>query len=76
MTMFPKLMKYYIAESRGWPYETKGITMDNIWYGIPITLEENVKKLHEEVYHQTNYTVSNKVKEISNKIIEKTGYNN
>ena len=74
MSMFPKLMKYYIAESRGWPYETKGITMDKIWYGIPITLEENVKKLHEEVYHQTNYTVSSKVKEISNKIIEKTGY--
>ena len=74
MSMFPKLMKYYIAESRGWPYETKGKTMNNIWYGIPITLEENVKKLHEEVYHQTNYTVSNKVKEISNKIIEKTGY--
>ena len=74
MLMFPKLMKYYIAESRGWPYETKGKTMDNIWYGIPITLEENVKKLHEEVYHQTDYTVSNKVKEISNMIIEKTGY--
>ena len=74
LSMFPQLMKYYVAESKGWPYETKGKTINKTWYGIPITLEENVKKLHEEVYHQTNYTVSNKVKEISNSIIEKTGY--
>ncbi len=74
LSMFPQLMKYYVDESKGWPYETKGQTINKTWYGIPITLEENVKKLHEEVYHQTNYTVSNKVKEISNSIIEKTGY--
>ena len=47
--------------------------MDGDFYGPATTLESNVKKLHEEVYKQTNYEVPEEIKEISNKIIEKTG---
>ena len=68
-----QLITYKIVNSRGWPYETKGITMD-AWYGIPVTLETNVKKLHEELFNQSNYEVPDEIKNISNKIIEKTGY--
>jgi len=46
------------------------------WYGIPITLESNVSKLHQEMFSEVEYTPSETVKEISNKIINKTGYSN
>ena len=62
-----------ITESIGWHYETKGKTIER-WYGIPITLESNVKRLHQEVFEQIDYEPSQTVKEISNKIITKTGY--
>ncbi len=72
--LLPSVASYKITESKGWPYETKGITLDR-WYGVPVTLESNVVKLHEEVFNETNYTPSETVKQISNRIIEKTGYN-
>lgn len=72
-SMFPSIPNFKITESIGWPYETKGITMDR-WYGIPITLENNVMKLHNEVFNENDYQPSETVKTISNKIIEKTGY--
>ena len=73
MSMLPDMMKFKIGESKGWPYETKGITLDR-WYGVPVTLESNVEKLHKEVFGEENYTVSNEVKETSDAIIKKTGY--
>lgn len=69
----PKITKYKITESIGWPYETRGITLDR-WYGIPITLESNVQKLHQELFNELDYTVSSTVKTISDKIVKKTGY--
>lgn len=71
----PSITKYKIADSIGWPYNTKGKTM-TLWYGIPITLESNVVQLHQELFGESDYKVSDTVKEISNKIIEKTGYTN
>ena len=70
-----QLGSYNVSTNLGWPYETKGKTID-AWYGIPVTLESNVKKLHEELFEQTDYEVSETVKEISTKIINKTGYSN
>lgn len=75
MSMLPKIATYSVSNSMGWPYEVRGATINKVWYGVPVTLEENVKKLHAEIYSkQTNYTVSNKVKEISKQIVKKTGY--
>lgn len=73
ISLIPNIAKYSVEKSIGWPYETKGITLDR-WYGIPVTLESNVEQLHKEAFGETNYTVPNEVKEISNKIITKTGY--
>lgn len=73
-SMMPSLPSFKITESMGWPYETKGITLDR-WYGVPITLESNVIRLHKEVFAEDDYTPSETVKTISNNIIEKTGYN-
>lgn len=72
-SMMPSIASYKITDSIGWPYETKGITLDR-WYGIPITLENNVKRLHQEAFNEQGYVPSDTVKDISNQIIEKTGY--
>lgn len=74
-SMMPSIASYKITDSIGWPYETKGITLDR-WYGIPITLESNVKRLHQEAFNEQDYVPSDTVKDISNQIIEKTGYYN
>lgn len=71
--LIPEAMKFNINTSVGWPYKVQGITLDR-WYGVPVTLESNVKKLHQEVYGESEYEPSSKVKEISNSIIKKTGY--
>ena len=74
LALAPSIALFNIKESAGWPYETKGITLDR-WYGVPVTLESNVEKLHQEVFNQTDYVVPETIKEISNQIIKKTGYN-
>lgn len=73
LSMVPNMTKYKVTESIGWPYETRGKTMDR-WYGIPVTLESNVTRLHQEAFGETEYTPSETVKSISQSIIKKTGY--
>lgn len=72
-SLIPSATSFKITDSIGWPYETKGITLDR-WYGIPVTLESNVEQLHKEVFGDTDYTVPDNIKKISNQIVEKTGY--
>ena len=73
LSMLPSMTSIKIQKSIGWPYETKGITLDR-WYGVPVTLESNVTRLHQEIFNEADYTPSESVKETSRKIIEKTGY--
>lgn len=69
----PLVLQYEISDSIGWPYNVEGITLDR-WYGVPVTLESNVERLHREVFGEENYTASTAVQEISNRIVERTGY--
>ena len=71
--LVPKLAAFKVTNSIGWPYETKGITLDR-WYGVPVTLESNVIKLHKEAFGQDDYELPETVKEMNNAIIKKTGY--
>ena len=73
MSMIPDMISYKISNSVGWPYETKGITLDR-WYGVPVTLESNVIKLHQELFNDTDYTLPDSIKATSDSIIKKTGY--
>lgn len=73
MSMIPDMISYKISTSIGWPYQTKGITLDR-WYGIPVTLESNVTKLHQELFDDPNYTLPDSIKATSDSIIKKTGY--
>lgn len=73
--LVPKLASFKVTESIGWPYETQGITLDR-WYGVPVTLQSNVEKLHKEAFGQDDYEASEAVKEMNSAIIKKTGYSN
>ena len=73
LSLIPQAFSYKVTNSIGWPYEKRGITLDR-WYGVPVTLEENVTRLHKEVFNEEDYVPSETVKNISNRIINKTGY--
>ena len=73
LALAPSIASFNITESMGWPYETKGITLDR-WYGVPVTLESNVEQLHKEVFGQPDYVVNDTIKSISNQIVKKTTY--
>lgn len=73
LSLLPSLASFKIDESMGWPYNVKGYESDR-WYGVPVTLESNVIKLHEEVFKDENYKLPSRIQTISNKIITKTGY--
>ena len=71
--LIPKLASFKVTESIGWPYDTKGKTLDR-WYGVPVTLQSNVERLHKEAFEQEDYEASDTVKEMSAAIVKKTGY--
>ena len=71
--LIPKLASFKVTESIGWPNDTKGITLDR-WYGVPVTLQSNVERLHKEAFEQEDYEASDTVKEMSAAIVKKTGY--
>lgn len=68
-----KIGGYNVTDSFGWPYEVRGYN-GVAWYAAPVNLEANVKKLHEQLFENEEYEVSETVKEISQSIINKTGY--
>ena len=73
ISMLPSVPFYTIKDSEGWPYEVRGISTD-AWYGVPVTLESNVKELHAELFGNDDYTPTETVQEISDDIINDTGY--
>lgn len=74
LSMAPAVASFNVGESIGWPYKTKGATLNKVWYGIPVTLESNVRELHEKVFDDTNYEVPTRIKTTSQQIVSKTGY--
>ena len=69
----PTLMNINISESNGWPEKTQGSMIGGVYYGVPVNLEENVSKLHEELFGQADYACSETVQNISDQIINRTG---
>ena len=73
IAMVPSVPFYSIKDSEGWPYDVQGYSSD-AWYGVPVTLESNVRELHSELFGNDNYTPTDTVQEISDDIINETGY--
>ena len=71
------LMNYYdmnFDDSVGWPYTWDGAQLNGVWYDVPITLRSNDIDLHKDVYEQKNYKPTDTVEEISQLVIDETGY--
>ena len=69
-----QIFGYNLEKTGGFPF---AFTLDNVNGGdviIPVTLSENVKELHEWLYDETDYTPSQTVEELSQGIINMTGY--
>ena len=67
--------EYDVVESEGLPFESERINATIGSKGdciIPLTLEENVKVLHELLYGDTNYKPSKEVIAISEEIAQQT----
>lgn len=78
LDLLKKNMKYDFIKSETWPYNYDGIQLDNgsgaIWYDAAITLESNVKTMHEKLFAQSDYTPTDRVLEYSKRISSETGY--
>ena len=73
ITLATGIAKYKIADSTGFPFNQ---TTADIAAGdcvIPVDLAANVTQLHAWLFGEENYTPSQTVQEISNKIISDTG---
>lgn len=75
-SMIPEIINYKVTDSIGWPYNTRGKTINGVWYGPPITLRSNVIQLHKELFGEEDYEPSEKVDSISRSIVNATGYSN
>lgn len=73
MGMVLDLPSYNMTDSVGWPYEVRDWT-GAAYYGIPVTLEANVSRLHEEFFGQVEYAPTQDVLDISVSIAAQTGY--
>ena len=78
MRMAFKFKKYDMTSSTtGWPYDVEGWIGEagggSAWYGPPVTLESNVKKLYKKFFGISGYEPSVEVETISKNISELTG---
>lgn len=72
--LLTQVASFDIEETTGWPYNIRGYQPGGTWYGAPVNLAENVKKLHEFLFDEQDYQVSSTVQSISNALIKETGY--
>lgn len=76
VSMIPTVMKLNMGSSTGWPYNVKGAMIRGVWYGLPNTLEDSVRRLHVELFDDEGYIVPDGVKKISEDIVEASKYQN
>lgn len=68
------VMKYKIGKTSGFPFDKTTDTISGLGsIVIPVTLDTNVKKLHEFLYDKTDYSPSGEVTNISGAIVARIG---
>ncbi len=65
--------KYSISDSIGFPFEQQAANISAGDCVVPVNLAANVTQLHAWLFGDENYTPSDTVMEISNRIINETG---
>ena len=71
MAMIPQVASINITDNFGFPYHKKGQMINKVYYSVPTNLEDDVKKLHKQLFNEDNYTPSKTVKSIDKKIDKK-----
>lgn len=67
------ITQYNITTSEGFPYKWADYEPAGVYYLAPRNLEENVIKLHQELFSEEDYKVSSTLQKISDNLITKTG---
>ena len=67
------LTSYTMTDSVGFPYDHRDMN-NGVFYGVPVTLESNVTKLHEQFFMQDGYVPTTEVLDISKDISYESGY--
>ena len=67
------IASYNLVDTTGFPFEVQAANISAGDCVIPVNLERNVLQLHQWMFGSDGYTPSEKVKEISSKIINETG---
>ncbi len=65
---------FYIGETAGFPFEREMADVGKLDCVIPVTLESNARALHAFLYPDKAYEPSAMLKEISDRIINDTGF--
>ena len=66
--------KYTLGENTGFPFDKTTDTISGLGsIVIPVTLADNVQKLHEFLYGKSEYAVSSTVQNISGSIVSRIG---
>ena len=71
MAMIPQVASINITDNFGFPYHKKGQMINKVYYSVPISLEDDVKKLHKQLFNEEDYTPSETVQSIDKKIDKK-----
>lgn len=79
LQMGMSMMSYDIEDQTGFPFdhlygERVKDAMGGLDVVLPVTLESNVIKLHEFLYPEDSYTLSDEVKAYSQRIVDKSGF--
>ena len=74
ISMASSVMSYNLVDTIGFPFDKKTKTISEGDCVFAVSLESNVEKLHEYMFGDTDYKVSDTVNNISNVLINKTGF--
>ena len=72
-SLLPQVINFEIKDNMGFPYNYYGGSVNGAWMAVPTTLSDNVKRLHEEAFNQSEYVPTARLEEISQNIINNTG---
>ena len=75
LSMAAKASSYKLADTAGFPFDVYATTVGKKGsVDIPCTLSSNVTKMYEFLFDESDYVPSTTVQEISDHIVNETGY--
>lgn len=74
LSMALDIMNYNLVDTTGFPFDKKTKTISEGDCVFAVSLESNVEKLHEYMFGTTDYDTTSIVDDISNVLINKTGF--